>query len=95
MEQQYESGMNRGQGNINAKEAPMVEYKMTFSKDFDNLVSALKQADTNPAKKNSEVLRNAVALYSYLHQQVAANPGNRVAIVNKDNQIVIEIDPLP
>ncbi len=73
----------------------MESYKMTFGKDFDNLLGRLKNSDQNSATTNSDVIRRAVALYSYLHQQVAARSGSKVAIVGANNEILLIIDPLP
>lgn len=73
----------------------MAEYKMTFNRDFDNLVSELKTSNQNSATSNSDVIRRAVALYSYLHQQVSTKPGSKVAVISNNNEILLVVDPLP
>ncbi len=71
----------------------MADYKMTFSSNFDQELNSLKEF--SPARDNSDVIRRAVALYKYLHQQVALNPEHKVAIIGKDNKVLQVIYPLP
>ena len=73
----------------------MEKYKMTLSKDFNNLFNRLESSSQIYAKDRSDVIRRAVALYSYLHEQVAAEEGCKVAIIDKENNPKIVIDPLP
>ncbi len=59
----------------------MPEYRMSFSNDFDNLLTSLKMSESNDAKSEPDVIRRAVALYSVLHKKVAAVEGSKVAIL--------------
>ena len=80
-------------------EADMTKYVVNFGEDFDRMLGDLSRPE-NPASNKSDAIRRAVALYSYLHKQVDATPGAKVAIVTLDgNQQVsklhLVIDPLP
>ena len=76
----------------------MPEYKIAFSEKFEELLdNTAKSASIAPkASSKSDVIRRAVALYTYLHEQVSDESKElRVAIIDKKSKVVKIIDPLP
>jgi len=72
-----------------------VKYEMTVDKNFSKLLSEIRDSKKNPANNDSEIIRRAVALYKYLHDQLEKEEGGKVAILDKNNTPKIIIDPLP
>ena len=75
----------------------MPTYKLSVDGAFDEMLSRLANSDTQApeARTKEQVIRNAVALYVYLHKAVAEAEGRNVAIIDENMQIVKIIDPLP
>ena len=72
-----------------------MKYEMTVDKNFSKLLSEIRDSKKNPANNDSEIIRRAVALYKYLHDQLEKEEGGKVAILDKNNTPKIIIDPLP
>jgi hypothetical protein len=66
-----------------------------MTKEFQELILRTKSNESNPAKSEADVIRRAVALYAYLHEQLAANPGTVVCIRDAEGKIIQIVDPLP
>jgi hypothetical protein len=79
----------------------MPKYVVDFDNEFDNMLNTASQTKQTPAKSKSDVIRRAVALYTFLHEQIDMTEGAKVAIVtldatkNKVDDLVMVIDPLP
>lgn len=76
----------------------MPEYKIAFDQKFEDLLdnTAKSKFLAPEASSKSDVIRRAVALYSFLHEQVAdESRGLRVALIDKKSKIVKIVDPLP
>jgi len=76
----------------------MPAYKISFDNRFEELLdSTAKSQNIAPeAKTKSDIIRRAVALYVFLHKEVGdKSQGLRVAIIDKNSQVVKIIDPLP
>lgn len=76
----------------------MPEYKIAFDQKFEDLLdnTAKSKSLAPEASSKSDVIRRAVALYSFLHEQVAdESRGLRVALIDKKSKIVKIVDPLP
>ncbi len=72
-----------------------MKYEMTLDKDFDKLFSKIKDSASIPANNDAEIIRRAVSLYHYLHEQVDKEEGSKVAILDKNDKPKIIVDPLP
>jgi hypothetical protein len=66
----------------------MPRYTIDFDKDFDNRLSELLQ--TTDATTKADVIRRAVASYSYLKKEQRANKGAKILITG-DGQTNKEI----
>ena len=67
----------------------MPRYTIDFDDDFDKTLSDLVK-NTSAATK-AEVIRRAVASYSYLKKQQRQNEDVKVSITDKDNNVIKEI----
>ena len=72
-----------------------MKYEMTLDKNFNKLLSEIRNSNKNPANSDSEIIRRAVALYKYLHDQLEKEQDGKVAILDKNNTPKIIVDPLP
>jgi len=71
------------------------DYKIRLDTNFEKkLDSIAKTSKPMEADSRDEVLRRAVALYSYLHDKVD-NSGYHVAIVDKGDKVIEVIEELP
>jgi hypothetical protein len=66
-----------------------MRYTIDFDPSFDKTLSDLVK--NTGASTKAEVIRRAVASYSYLKKQQAENEDTKVAIVDKNNNITKEI----
>jgi aspartate 1-decarboxylase len=66
-----------------------MRYTIDFDPSFDKTLSDLVK--NTGASTKAEVIRRAVASYSYLKKQQAENEDVKVAIVDKNNNITKEI----
>jgi len=73
----------------------MPRYAMDLGDELDSKLSRMGQSAKQPAKNKEDAIRRAVALYLHLHEQVAATPGAKVAIIDSKNDVLQIIDPLP
>lgn len=74
----------------------MPKYRIEFGDRFEGLLDSTAKSESiaPEANKPSEVIRRAVALYVFLHKEVAE--GLQLAIIDKESgQIRKIIDPLP
>lgn len=62
-----------------------IDFDASFDKTLDDLVS------NTDATTKAEVIRRAVASYSYLKKQQRKDEDARVAIVDKDDKVMKEI----
>lgn len=67
----------------------MPRYTIDFDDEFDKTLSELVK-DTSASTK-AEVIRRAVASYSYLKKQQRQNDDLKVSITDKDNNVIKEI----
>lgn len=75
----------------------MPAYQLNTDNRFAEMLKSVADSNTMAPNANSEgeVIRRAVALYSFLHQQIDNQQGLRVAIIDKNSKVVTIIDPLP
>jgi predicted transcriptional regulator len=66
----------------------MPRYTIDFDDDFDKTLKEL--VSSTDATTKADVIRRAVASYSYLKKQQKANKGAKVAIT-EDNKVIKEI----
>lgn len=67
----------------------MPRYTIDFDDDFDKTLSDLVKNTSAPTK--AEVIRRAVASYSYLKKQQRQNEDVKVSITDGKNNIIKEI----
>jgi len=60
----------------------MPRYTIDFDKDFDNTLSEL--VETTDATTKADVIRRAVASYSYLKKQQRSNKDAKIVITDDD-----------
>jgi hypothetical protein len=80
----------------------MPKYVVDFDNDFDRMLKTASQTNQTPAENKSDVIRRAVALYTFLHKQLEMAEGAKVAIVTLDpndsskvTDLITVIDKLP
>ena len=73
----------------------MPEYTMKVPKQFQQFMSSTIDSNANPAENSADLMTRALALYTYLHENVDVNPDFKVAIVDGAGQIIMIIDDLP
>jgi hypothetical protein len=76
----------------------MPSYRLNIDEDYAKMLdNAAKSEKIAPGARNkTQLLRRAVALYLFLHEQVdTAKQRRRVAIIDEDSKVVTVIDPLP
>ncbi len=67
----------------------MPRYTIDFDDDFDKTLTDLVK--NTSAGTKAEVIRRAVASYSYLKKQQQQNEDVKVSITDKDNHVIKEI----
>ena len=67
----------------------MPRYTIDFDNDFDKTLSDLVKDTSAPTK--AEVIRRAVASYSYLKKQQRKDADAKVSITDKNDKVIKEI----
>jgi predicted transcriptional regulator len=66
----------------------MARYTIDFAPDFEQLLESLA------AKKSAtkaEIIRRAVASYSYLDKQVNSETGTKVSVTNSEDKVLKDV----
>ena len=66
----------------------MARYTIDFGPDFDQLLESLAE---KKGSTKAEIIRRAVASYSYLDKQVGAETGNKVSVTNQDDEVLKDV----
>lgn len=66
----------------------MARYTVDFSPEFDQLLERLSE---NKKMTKAEIIRRAVASYSFLDKQTNASKGTKVSITNQEDRVLKDV----
>jgi len=66
----------------------MARYTIDFAEDFDTFLSNLASAE---GTTKSELIRRALAYYSFIRNETLKGPGHKVSITNQDDVVLKDI----
>jgi len=66
----------------------MSRYTVDFSNEFDQLLEKLAE---NKKMSKAEVIRRAVASYSFLDEHTNAETGTKVSITTRDDKVLKDV----
>lgn len=66
----------------------MARYTIDMDADFEKVLDSLAK---DKGRTKAEIIRRAVASYSFLDQQVDPKAGTKVSITNQDDRVIKDV----